>query len=263
MNSISVELLRYTRDGDRLVAAAAQQSLSKSHISKHLDPSKWGDEKVKKWIKELMSRKHMSPLEHSTYTFYIEGISRVCSHQLVRHRIASYTQFSQRWKSTPEEFVVPPRILAKESLYEEYYKFVKEAYNFYNRLLNSGIPPEDARYVLPQAITTKMIVTVNARELIHIVSLRTCTRAQWELRFVAWKMLKEAMQVHPSIFEGVGPRCIIYGRCPEGVPRSRVWNCIKQGLKVLLDLEDQETYNILYSKIRVLAESIGADVEEK
>jgi len=239
-------------NGERLVAAAAQQSLSRSPIDKHLDPEKWPEDKVKKWIDILIVRGYHSPLEHSVYTFYIEGCSRVCSHQLVRHRIASYTQYSQRWKKTMENYVLPPTVTRNEKLREMFIKTVEEAFKVYNELIEEGVPPEDARYILPQAVTTKIIVTMNARELLHVFSLRTCVRAQWEIRYVAWKMLYEVLKVHPLIFTHAGPTCLQTGKCPEGVPSENFKKCVMNSLNIVKVLGDQEVYNTLIEKLNLL-----------
>ena len=145
--------------------------------------------------------KYPSVLEHITFTFLIEGISRVTSHQLVRHRIASYTQESQRYAGAAPDYVIPPSIYGNEKARELYEHVMKEAWRAYNELLKLGIPQEDARYVIPQASTTTILMTVNLRELLHIAKLRLDPKAQWEIRRVVKMMIEEASTVIPEIYE--------------------------------------------------------------
>lgn len=175
-----------------------------------------GPEKAKKLIRELVKRGHTSVLEHAVFTFSIEGVSRVCTHQLVRHRIASYSQQSQRYvKLTGASVVVPPSIASKPEAKEVFDKAVRECLKAYQELLKLGIPPEDARFVVPQGVRTNIVVTMNARSLLNFFELRCCYRAQWEIRQLAWKMLELVKKVAPTIFEKAGPPCISRGVCPE------------------------------------------------
>jgi thymidylate synthase (FAD) len=160
----------------------------------------------------------MSVIEHASFTFSIEDVSRALTHQLVRHRIASYTQQSQRYVryDTLKSYVVPPSITANpeaEKIFDETLERISETYN---KLLNMGIPKEDARYILPNAAKTNIVVTMNARELRHFFNLRCCMRSQWELREVAIEMLRQVKRVAPSLFENAGPTCVEFGYCPEG-----------------------------------------------
>lgn len=255
---IKVRLIRYTVEGEKLVAVAAKQSLSRKPFE-----YQWGkmsNKEVETWIKETLKRNHLSPWEHSVYTFVIEGISRACSHQLVRHRIASYTQLSQRFAKMIKEYfdvVKPPRIIRNNEALKIFNEAVSKAYKAYVKLLDLNIPPEDARYVLPQAVTTKIVVTMNARELRHFFGLRTCFKAQWEIRYVAWKMREEVMKVHPLLFKWTGPRCInienitrknnpitiedlisnkvalTIERCPENILASNIPQCVTKALSVV------------------------------
>ena len=140
-----------------------------------------------------------SVLEHITFTFLIEGISRVTSHQLVRHRLASYTQESQRYAGVAPDYVVPPSVYRNEKAREIYERVMREAWRAYNELLKLGIPQEDARYVIPQASTTTILMTVNLRELIHIAKLRLSPKAQWEIKQVVKMMIKEASKIIPEL----------------------------------------------------------------
>lgn len=171
---------------------------------------------------------HESVLEHATFTFAIEGISRACSHQLVRHRMASYSQQSQRYVNMDGfDYVVPESIRNSESIWrnefvcdeistlEWYEKLMNELGEQYDLLVKAGIPEEDARYILPNACKTNLIVTMNARELRHFFSLRLCERAQWEIKQVADRMLDLVKEVAPTLFEDAGPRCKALGYCPE------------------------------------------------
>ena len=169
---------------------------------------------------------HESVLEHASFTFAIEGISRACSHQLVRHRMASYSQQSQRYVNMDGfEYVIPESIRDEDvevdlgfrsvPASEIYESIIIDTNHAYNRLIEAGIPEEDARYVLPNACCTNIIVTMNARELRHFFSLRCCERAQWETKELAEKMLDLVKEVAPTLFEDAGPRCKALGYCPE------------------------------------------------
>ena len=170
---------------------------------------------------------HESVLEHATFTFAIEGISRACSHQLVRHRMASYSQQSQRYvKMDGFDYVVPESIRTKvgiwwsevdglQSTLEVYDSLMKYIQELYMRMCKAGIPEEDARYFLPNACCTNIVVTMNARELRHFFSLRCCERAQWEIKEVAERMLELVREVAPTLFEDAGPQCKKLGYCPE------------------------------------------------
>jgi len=213
---MKVELLSYTPEPDRVVAISARLCYSKIGISELAE--KLADDKIKDLLKKLESSGHLSPFEHANFTFGIEGISRVTSHQLVRHRIASYSQQSQRYvKMSNGEFVIPPSIKKNSSASELVYNLNDMAMSVYNKLIQLGIPEEDARYILPQGITTKIIVTMNARELLHFFNLRCCLRAQWEIRAMANLMLRKVKEVAPIIFEKAGPSCFS-GPCPEEGP---------------------------------------------
>jgi len=213
---MKVELLSYTPEPDRVVAISARLCYSKIGISELAE--KLTDDKIRDLLKKLESSGHLSPFEHANFTFGIEGISRVTSHQLVRHRIASYSQQSQRYvKMSDGEFVIPPSIKKNSSASELVYNLNDMAMSVYNKLIQLGIPEEDARYILPQGITTKIIVTMNARELLHFFNLRCCLRAQWEIRAMANLMLRKVKEVAPIIFEKAGPFCFS-GPCPEEGP---------------------------------------------
>ncbi|MGB9681467.1 MAG: FAD-dependent thymidylate synthase [bacterium] len=213
---MEINLLQYTPEPDRTVAIAARLCYSKRGISELSE--KLTEDKTRELIKKLKSSGHLSPLEHASFTFGIEGISRVTSHQLVRHRIASYSQQSQRYVRVSNAlFVIPPSVERNREAKLLTVEINEMAKKTYQKLIELGIPEEDARYILPQGITTKIIVTMNARELLHFFNLRCCLRAQWEIRMVANSMLKEVKKVAPIIFEDAGPYCFS-GPCPEEGP---------------------------------------------
>jgi len=257
---MNVKLVSYTKDGERAIAIAAKMSRSRKGWDYH--ERTMADEEIETWIKDAILHGYWSTLEHSVYTFSIEGISRVASHQLVRHRIASYTQMSHRFAKPVDEYykpVIPPSVEKRnEELLQEAYK---QAYENYYKLLESGVPEEDARYVLPNGVNTNIVVTMNARELYNFFSLRLCSRAQWEIRAIAWKMLEEVKKVHPRLFRYAGPNCIIHEnfireepitlddvfnndklefisqRCIEGVVRDGILKCIRNSKQVLNSLK--------------------------
>ena len=173
--------------------------------------------KVMSALEHSVGSGHTSVLEHAVFTFRVEGISRVTLAQLTRHRMASYSVQSQRYvKMDDPEFVVPDSI--KNSTYcTEYSVMMKDCMNLYQRMLKEGIPAEDARYIIPQSVTTKLYMTMNARELLHFFSLRCCNRAQWEIRELADEMLRLCKEKAPKIFENAGPGCV-RGKCPEKRP---------------------------------------------
>lgn len=180
-------------------------------------------------LKHAVGSGHLSVLEHAVFTFQVEGISRACLAQLTRHRLASFDVQSQRYVKLDDwDVVMPKSIVGSESakekkLHQLALESIQNSMNTYKKLIEAGIPAEDARYVTPQAITTKLIMTMNARELLHFFSLRTCNRAQWEIRELADRMLKICKRVDPVLFENAGPGCV-KGGCPElkpcGAPRS-------------------------------------------
>lgn len=160
---------------------------------------------------------HTSVLEHAVFTFKIEGISRACLAQLTRHRLASFDVQSQRYVKLDNPEMIMPETIRNSSLYSEAESVMNHCMETYRRLLEAGVPAEDARYVTPQAVPTKLIMTMNARELLHFFSLRTCNRAQWEIRNMADEMLKICRKVSPEIFGDAGPGCVT-GKCPEKKP---------------------------------------------
>jgi thymidylate synthase, flavin-dependent len=259
MLGITVKLAQYTEDAPKLIAIASKTSLSRKPLQQLLEIS---SEEVEVWIKETFKRQHFSPWEHATYTFVIDGLSRIASHQLVRHRHASYTQMSHRYtegylrslaleasrltgSKCPEKpsvnkreayacysnsiakarltvgdsgeltrlasiaFVPPATFTNRNHLLAEWAASVLETASNYYKLLSLGALREDARYVLADSVRTRVVVTMNARELIQVfLPLRMCTKAQWEIRHIAWAMWRELMKVHPWLFKWAGPSCV-------------------------------------------------------
>ncbi|MEM3555300.1 MAG: FAD-dependent thymidylate synthase [Candidatus Micrarchaeia archaeon] len=217
---MEVKLIAHTPNPDLVCAAAARTSRSALPPSELLEKTLSVAEKEKalKLLKQIIKSGHISVAEHCSFTFSVSGVSRALTHELVRHRIASYTQQSQRYVKVTDEnsFVVPPLIKENEKTLKLFKKTISEIMKVYNQLIQSGIPVEDARYILPNATKTTITVTMNGRELLHFFSLRCCERAQWEIRELAEKMVKECRKVAPVIFEKAGPSCVQLGYCPEG-----------------------------------------------
>lgn len=209
-----VQLLTHTPEPEAVVAAAARLCYSASSVGQLLEKSRTDRQLL---LRKILSSGHLSVLEHASFTFGIEGISRACSHQLVRHRLASYAQQSQRYVSHQAllAFVTPPSIASRPELASRYQELLAEVHRCYGELIDAGIPAEDARFVLPNAAETRLILTMNARELLHFFNLRCCRRAQWEIRDLATQMLRQARAIAPQIFAGAGPGCLA-GPCPEG-----------------------------------------------
>jgi thymidylate synthase (FAD) len=169
------------------------------------------NEEMEKLLAFLRQRNHLSPFEHADFSFSVDGISRALSHQLVRHRIASYSQESQRYvnylKVDQLPFITPPKIKQNPEATKIYNDAVEKTLSAYRAMVDAGIPPEDARYIFPNAIETKMVITMNARSLFNFFEQRCCLKAQWEIRILALAMLKEVKKVAPNIFKNAGAPC--------------------------------------------------------
>lgn len=234
-----VKLLAHTPDPEKVIATAAKLCYSSSSINDLYEGLT--DEVTTNFLEKLMNMGHESPIEHISFTFGIEGISRACSHQLVRHRIASYSQQSQRYVNMNSfEYITPPSIKSNENLNKAYIDVMKYltdqyeaiqsilAHNIATDLVNNGMDEkkaksiaekqanEDARFILPNACETKIVVTMNARSLFNFFSHRCCNRAQWEIRELAEKMYKLVYPIAPTLFSHAGPSCVVTGKCPEG-----------------------------------------------
>jgi thymidylate synthase (FAD) len=211
---MDVQLLTHTPDPERVVAAAARLCYSAAGIDQLLEKSRSEQAAL---LQKILELGHFSVLEHASFSFGIEGISRACSHQLVRHRIASFSQQSQRYVSLRERFdaVTPDSISGQPELAGKYEAFLNQAHQLYRELMDAGVPAEDARFVLPNAAATKLVMSMNGRELHRFFELRCCRRAQWEIRFMATGMLRQVRKVAPVLFGSAGPGCV-HGSCPEG-----------------------------------------------
>lgn len=173
---MNVTILSSTYEPVDLISMAAGTCYGKTDISA-------------KRVKACIDSGHLSVLEHASVTFLIEGISRACSHQLVRHRLASYSQQSQRYckidVDSHDWYVVPPDISDSGNL-EAYRRYMECYAKAYKDFLNAGNKPEDARYLLPEACKTEIVMTMNAREIFHFLDLRQSKRSQWEIRELAY-----------------------------------------------------------------------------
>lgn len=235
---MKVQLLTHTPNPERVIACAAKLCYSSSSIDDLYDSIT--EDGAKRFVNMLSKLGHESPIEHISFTFAIEGVSRALLAQITRHRLASFSVQSQRYVNEHDfTFVTPPHIaddpeataLFQEAMkqdlhtYEKLTDILKEKHK--KTLVNEGLSPEDAeksaekmaiedaRFVLPNACTTKMILTMNARSLLHFFELRCCNRAQWEIRELAEQMLKLVIPVAPTLFCHAGPACV-RGNCSEG-----------------------------------------------
>ena len=212
---IKVKLLEHTPHPERVVAMAARLCYSAAGAEELAE--KMTDEQVEKLVDKIIQMGHASTMEHVSFTFGIEGVSRVLTHQMVRHRLASYSQQSQRYVAEHDfEYILPPSIAERPEASERFKALMENIQQAYNDLVEAGVPKEDARYVLANATETKIVVTMNARSLMHFFNLRCCNRAQWETRELAYKMLAEAKAVAPLLFKNAGASCVATGHCPEG-----------------------------------------------
>ncbi len=235
---IKVKLLNYTPDGEKLIASAAKLCYSPvgiDEIEESLD-----EKAIETFLSLLMDLNHESPIEHVSFTFGVEGVSRTLSHQLVRHRIASYSQQSQRYVKLEQfEYIMPPAIEGNKRAKEIFLNAMREDQihydeivdilqsEYYNKYIEESIPEkqaqsksekraiEDARYIFPNACETKIVFTMNTRSLLNFFRLRTCNRAQWEIRNMAILMLRQVKRVYPILFKNAGPGCL-NAVCPEG-----------------------------------------------
>lgn len=236
---MKVDLITHTPYPEKIVSAAAKLCYSKAGTTDILDDLT--DAKIDSFIEKLSSIGHESPIEHVSFTFAVEGISRVLTHQLVRHRMASYSQQSQRYVKLEQfEYIVPPQIKKNPKAFKIFEQAMREDAKHYNDLIETlegtyqavyieeghtskkskrmaeKKAIEDARFVFPNACETKIIFTMNARSLMHFFKHRCCERAQWEIREMADEMLKLVKEVSPTLFKYAGPNCLAKV-CPEGV----------------------------------------------
>lgn len=200
--------------------AAARQCYSPQNAGEMSFPV--DREKAAELIRKVMESGHLSVLEHINLTFAISGVSRVLTHQLVRHRHASYSQQSQRYVRVARAYTVPPSILWKPEALTAYVDIMEAAQATYDQLTTElGISQEDARYIIPHCVHSAIVVTMNARELYSVFfPLRCCARAQWEIRDLARAMLVLCKKELPDVFDQAGASCKILGYCPEGQDKT-------------------------------------------
>jgi thymidylate synthase (FAD) len=212
---MQVCLISHTPDPERAIAAAARLCYAPVGATELLETM--SDDAIKKVLKTIITSGHNSALEHASFTFAIDGVSRALTHQLVRHRVASYNQQSQRYVAYREEpeFIVPPAVAANPAALKRFKASNAAAFAAYRELIEAGVAAEDARYLLPNAMETKIVVTMNVRELLHFFELRCCKRAQWEIRDLGLAMLDLVEPVAPYIFLDAGAACR-RGPCREG-----------------------------------------------
>jgi len=212
---MKVNLIKYTLEPEKMVAIAARLCYSPVGVDEL--ENEFSDEDIKKLVRFVIKSGHHSTVEHVNFTFAVEGVSRALTHQLVRHRIASYNQQSQRYVKFKDnfEYITPPSIEKDKDIRKKYNSLISSIHDLYIEMLDGGIEAEDARYILPNASETKIIISMNARELLHFFTVRCCNRAQWEIRELAVRMLKLAKKVAPIVFEKAGPNCL-RGPCREG-----------------------------------------------
>ena len=262
---LKVKIIAHTPEPDKVVAQAGK--LCYSAVGVDEITQKLTEEEIARYVNMLASIGHESPLEHVSFTFAIEGVSRACTHQIVRHRIASYSQQSQRYVKLEQfEYIIPPAIEKNPEAKRIFIETMERDQEAYDELVDllledilidkhaadygscikevlkenpDAVPDrskvldlyaekffedyrkaekqaiEDARYVFPNACETKIVVTMNARSLLHFFNVRCCNRAQWEIREMATEMLRECKKIAPALFKKAGPDCV-YGKCGEG-----------------------------------------------
>ena len=228
---MKVSILAHTPNIENVIASSGRLCYSKVGVNELLQ--KHSKEDNERFIKMLADMGHHSPLEHVSFTFAVEGVSRALTHQLVRHRIASYSQQSQRYVNLDKTFdyIMPPSIEKNEVTTTVFKNAMKDIKRYYDYLVDSleesyisnGMNKreankkaiEDARYVLPNACETKIVFTMNVRTLLHFFEKRCCSRAQWEIRNLANEMLRQCKEISPILFSSAGATCK-KGYCTEG-----------------------------------------------
>ena len=242
--TLKVVLLRHTILPEETIALAAKLCYSKSSITDLNDKISSKDQSD--FIKKLMDMGHESVLEHASFTFGIEGVSRVLLAQLTRHRIASFSVQSQRYVSYENGFgyIIPDSIIAlgKDAVqkYRNQMETIESWYIEWQKQLGTGEKSnEDARFVLPNACETRIMVTMNVRELRHFFSLRMCNRAQWEIRKMAEEMFRLCFKTAPTLFMNAGPACL-RGKCPEGEKSCGQAAAIRKERETLIQMQTED-----------------------
>lgn len=216
---MKVVLVAHTPEPEQTVAMAARTCHSPKPPRGEMSR-----EGMKRILDLVIGAGHTSVLEHASFTFAVEGVSRSLTHQLVRHRIASYSQQSQRHVKLKDfEYVAPPTVTRNRKAGKLFADLMASISDAYSQLADLGVPLEDARYVLPNAACTNIVVTMNTRSLHNFFELRLCLRAQWEVRRLANLMLREVRAVAPLLFENAGPACVARGYCFEGKTDCRFY----------------------------------------
>ncbi|MBV8150628.1 MAG: FAD-dependent thymidylate synthase [Candidatus Eremiobacteraeota bacterium] len=212
--ALKVVLLSHSPDPERAVATAARNCYSPRDVQT-IDEN-WTRDDVKKMVARVRDAGHLSTFEHTMFTFGVSGVSRALTHQLVRHRHMSFEQKSQRYIKVKGQFeyVTPPSIGARPEIKAKYDALMRQIAEFYGEALAAGTPAEDARFSLPNAAETQIVITANARALLDFFTLRTCNNAQWEIRELAFAMLRLAKRAAPDLFIRAGATCV-RGYCNE------------------------------------------------
>jgi len=222
---MNVKLLEMSQNAIALIYVACRQCYSEKFAGDDFLNDAADLKKQEEFVKSIVASGHQSPLEHVKFTFAVKGVSRALTHQLVRHRIASYSQQSMRYvKEKDFDYIIPPSIEGNRQAKDEFEKLMAVIQQGYTNLLvflgqdnlRGEKANQDARFVLPQAAETKIVVTMNCRELLHFFEQRCCLRAQWEIRQLANKMLEICVEKLPAVFSAAGAKCEALGYCPEG-----------------------------------------------
>lgn len=210
-----VNLISYPNDALKTIYTACRTCYSADYPI-NIWETGTEQEKMLSLIKKVLASGHHSTIEHCQFSFSISGVSRACTHQLVRHRHMSFSQKSQRYVTEKGQFeYVIPSTIKKSELLEEYEDFMGKVSEFYTKMVESGIPAEDARFVLPNAASSSLVASVNLRELIHLANIRLCTNAQQEIRVMVKKMCDLVIEREPWMKEFLVPKCITLGYCDE------------------------------------------------
>jgi len=222
--SLHVQLLEVSQNALALIYVACRQCYSEKFAGDVFSDATVDFKKQEEFVKSIVASGHLSPLEHVKFSFAIQGISRALTHQLVRHRLASYSQQSQRYVQEKDfDYIIPPAVERNPEAKKEFEKLMTVIQQSYTKLLllmgqdslSQETVNQDARFVLPQAAETKIIVTMNCRELLHFFGHRCCARAQWEIRQLANQMLEICVEKLPAVFADAGAKCEALGYCPE------------------------------------------------
>lgn len=237
--NMKVVLLRHTLSPEEVVALGAKLCYSRAHVEDLTRRVEAADQSA--FVEKIMGMGHESVLEHASFTFGVEGVSRVLLAQLTRHRLASFSVQSQRYVSYASgfDYIVPPKIEALGAdAVAEYQRQMDTIHTWYRawqeKLENGEGGNEDARFVLPGACETRLMLTMNVRELRHFFALRMCNRAQWEIRALATEMHRQCMEIAPALFADAGPGCL-RGACPEGAKSCGKAQAIREARNHLLN----------------------------